>query len=93
MLRQRIAIGRPETYIDATHLRRWERRPYTKIAQYYGCEIEAIYFDIPVEICMERNRRRDRIVPDEAIAAMARALEPPMEAEGFTRILRIRELT
>lgn len=86
LLRQRIAIGRPETYIDATHLQRWERRPYIKIAQYYKCEIEAIFFDIPVEICIERNRRRDRIVPEEAIAAMARTLEPPTEEEGFARI-------
>jgi predicted kinase len=91
LVRQRIAIGRPFTYVDATHLTPWERRPYAKMAQRYGCELEALYFDVPVEVCLARNRLRQPMVPEEAIREMARALIPPTEAEGFSRVLRIPE--
>jgi len=89
LVRQRIAAGRPVTYVDATHLTRWERRPYVQLAERYGCKLEALYFDVPVEVCMRRNRRRRRIVPDEAIQRMARRLQPPTKAEGFTRIVKL----
>ncbi len=95
LVRQRIAADRPVTYVDATHLTRWERRPYVELAGRYGCTLEALYFDVPVEVCMRRNRRRNRIVPDEAIQKMARRLQPPTKAEGFARITRLpaRKLT
>ena len=89
LIRQRIAVGRSATYVDATHLTRWERRPYVQLARRYGCTLEALYFDVPVEICIHRNRKRRRIVPDEAIHEMARRLEPPAKQEGFARIRRI----
>jgi predicted kinase len=91
LIRQRIAVGRPATYVDATHLTRWERRPYIKLAQRYRCKLEALYFDVPVEVCIRRSGKRDRIVPDEAILAMARRLQPPTKLEGFARIVRIHE--
>ena len=89
LVRQRIAAGRPETYVDATHLARWERLPYIRLAQRQGCEIEALFFDVPVEVCIQRNQGRDRFVPDQAILDMARNLQPPTEAEGFSRVRRI----
>ena len=52
LLRQRLAIGRPVTYLDATHLTPRERRPYIRIAELYDCDIEAIFFDVPVEVCL-----------------------------------------
>jgi predicted kinase len=86
LLRHRLAIGRPVTYVDATHLTPEERRPYVQIARWYGCEIEAIYFDVPLDICQERNRGRNRIVPEEAMRTMAAKLVPPRAEEGFARI-------
>src|SRR5690348_16330853 len=64
LLRHRLAVGRPITYLDATHLTPAERKPYMQIALWYGCEIEAIFFDVPLESCMERNRGRARVVPE-----------------------------
>jgi predicted kinase len=89
LVRQRLAIGRPETYVDATHLTPWERRPYVKIAERYGCELEALYFDVPVEVCIERNRHRQPMVPAEAIREMASRMIPPAKEEGYTRVVRI----
>jgi predicted kinase len=86
---QRIAAGRSVTYVDATHLTPWEREPYVILAQRYGCTLEALFFDIPVEVCMARNQARDRVVPEEAIRKMALQMIPPALEEGFAKITRI----
>lgn len=91
LLRQRLAIHRPVTYIDATNLRPEERRPYLEIGDQFGCDVEAVYFDIPLEICRERNARRHRVVPEDAMEAMAVKLIAPSEAEGFTKVTVVRE--
>ncbi|PYT27186.1 MAG: hypothetical protein DMG58_20800 [Acidobacteria bacterium] len=90
LLRQRLAIGRAVTYLDATHLTPGERRPYIKIARQYGCDVEAVFFDVPLEICIARNRGRERVVPVEAMRKMAAKLVPPKEAEGFRRVTVMR---
>jgi len=90
LVRQRLAIGRLVTYVDATHLTPGERRPYVKIAQKYGCGIEALFFDVPLEVCLERNRGRARVVPESAVRAMAAKLVPPRAAEGFSRVTVVR---
>src|SRR5215472_11520474 len=71
ILEQRLTIGRPVTYIDATNLTPEERLPYIEIARAHGCEIEAIYFDAPLAVCLERNALRHRVVPPDAMAKMA----------------------
>jgi predicted kinase len=86
LLRHRLAMGRPETYVDATHLTPEERRPYIQIARWYGCEAEAVFFDVPLETCRERNRARNRVVPDETMLLMAAKLRPPSVEEGFARV-------
>jgi predicted kinase len=86
LLEQRLAIGRPVTYIDATNLTAEERRPYLEIGRAWGCDVEAVVFDVPVEICLDRNARRDRVVPGEALAKMAAKLAPPTAEEGFARV-------
>jgi predicted kinase len=89
LIRQRIAAGRPVTYVDATHLTRWERKPYAILAQRHGCRLEALFFDVPVEICIQRNQARERVVPEEAIRKMARQMIAPSREEGFAKITRI----
>ncbi len=90
LLRHRLGIGRPVSYVDATHLSAAERRPYAQIAAAYGCDLEAVWFDVPLEVCRERNRRRNRVVPEEALERMAARLEPPRAEEGFAKITVIR---
>ncbi len=89
LVRQRIAAGRPVTYVDATHLTKWERKPYIKIAQRYDCTLEALFFDVPVEVCVARNQERERVVPEAIIQKMAQQMVPPSKAEGFGEITRI----
>lgn len=86
LLRQRLELRRPVTYIDATNLTPWERRPYIRLAELYDARVEALFFDVPLEVCLERNRKRSRVVPEEAIYRMAQRLIPPKLEEGFTKI-------
>lgn len=90
LLRQRLAIGRPVSYLDATHLTPAERKPYVEIARRCGCEIEALFFDTPVEECVRRNSARDRVVPPDVIHTMFQKLRIPELSEGFNRINSIR---
>jgi predicted kinase len=86
LLRQRIELRRPVTYVDATNLTRRDRRPFIKLARERGCEIEALYFDIPLDICKARNAARTRAVPEHTLDLMAAKLAPPSVEEGFTRV-------
>ncbi len=92
LLRQRLATGREVTYIDATNLTRSERAGYIRMGDYYGAEVEAVFFDTPLDVCRERNARRLRVVPDEKLQAMALRLRPPIVEEGFTRVTVISAL-
>ena|ERR1051326_5966778 len=86
LLRQRLEIGRPVTYIDATNLTPQERAPYLGIGKSYGCAVEAVFFDVPLEVCRRRNAGRSRIVPEQALTNMAQKLVPPSLDEGFASI-------
>lgn len=86
LVRRRLELRRPVTYIDATNVTVWERRSYIKLAQLFGARVEAIFFDTPVEICKERNRRRDRVVPDWAIDNLAARLVAPTTDEGLDSV-------
>jgi predicted kinase len=90
LIRQRLVVGRPVTYVDATHLTRWERKPYIRLARRHGCGIEALFFDVPVEVCMARNQLRERVVPSQAILEMSRKMQAPTLEEGFDRVIRPR---
>ena len=91
LLRRRLALGRPVTYLDATHLTPRERRPYVKMGQIFGCSVEAVHFDVPLEVCRERNRRRGRMVPEDVLERMAAKLTPPTVEEGFSAVTVVRD--
>jgi predicted kinase len=91
LLRQRLALGRTVTYIDATNLTPQERSPYIGRGKSDGCEVEAMYFDLPLATCMERNARRHRVVPEDAMRKMAEKLQAPSLEEGFGRVEIIRD--
>ena len=82
LLEQRLAIGRPVTYVDATNLTPEERRPYLEMGRVWECEVEAVFFDVPLAVCLERNSRRHRVVPAEAMAKMAAKLVAADDRRG-----------
>lgn len=91
LLELRLRLGRKDNYVDATNLTRRERRPYFQIGRRFGCELHAIFFDVPLAVCKRRNRRRKRRVPEEVMERMAARLTPPTRAEGFRKITVVRQ--
>jgi len=89
LLRQRIRLGRPVSYVDATNLTREDRAPILQMARRFGCAAEALYFDVSLAICKERNRQRGRKVPEDVMDAMVARLVPPSVDEGFDKVTRI----
>jgi len=90
MLRARLLARRPWNYLDATNLSPHERRSWIKLAHDFGYEAHAVFFDVPPEVCIERNRRRERNVPEDAMQRMAGKLRPPKFEEGFAKITVVR---
>jgi len=90
LLRARLIAKMPWNYVDATNLSPHERRQWIKMARSFGYEVQAVFFDVPLEVCMERNRRRERTVSDETMQKMAERLRPPSFKEGFSKITVVR---
>src|SRR5262249_30228352 len=86
IVRKRLAAGRL-TVIDATNVQAEARRPLIALAREYHTLAAAIVFDLPEQLCQERNRGR----PDRNFGAhvirrqrqdMRRSLRG-LEREGF----------
>ena len=90
LLRARLIAKMPWNYVDATNLSPHERRQWIKMAKSFGYEVQAVFFDVPFEVCMERNSRRERNVNEESMRKMAERLRPPSFKEGFSKITVVR---
>ncbi|MEO6966282.1 MAG: AAA family ATPase [Acidobacteriaceae bacterium] len=90
LLRARLIAKMPWNYVDATNLSPHERRQWIKMARSFGYEVHAVFFDVPFEVCMERNMRRDYMVNEAAMRGMAERLRPPSFKEGFHKITVVR---
>jgi predicted kinase len=90
MLKARLIAKRPMNYVDATNLTPQERQHWIKLAKDYQYEVHAVFFDVPLEVCIERHERRDRVVPEDVMRRMAAKLKPPAFEEGFAKITVVR---
>jgi predicted kinase len=90
LLRARLIARMPWNYVDASNLAPHERRQWIKMARGFGYEVHAVFFDVPLEVCLERNRRRERQVKEDVIQRMAAKLKPPSFDEGFAKITVVR---
>ena len=90
MLKARLIARRPTNYVDATNLTPHERQNWVKLAKDFGYEAHAVFFDVPLELCIERHNRRDRIVPEDVMRKMSAKLKAPTFDEGFAKITVVR---
>ena len=90
LLRARLIARMPWNYVDATNLSPHERRQWIKMAKSFGYEVQAVFFDVPLEVCLDRNRKRDRPVGEDVMHKMAERLKPPAFDEGFSKITVVR---
>lgn len=87
-----LAAGRG-VLLDATNLRRSQRRGWLAAARKAGVPAYAIAcWDparTPVSELLRRNGERPQPVPADRLRAMAAAWEPPARAEGFAAVWTI----
>ncbi len=88
--RARLVAHMPWNYVDATNLSSGERKQWIQMARSFGYEVQAVFFDVPLQVCLERNRRRERVVPEDVMRRMAARLKAPTFEEGFGKIVVVR---
>jgi predicted kinase len=86
MLKARLIAKRPLNYVDATNLTPHERQSWIKLGHDYGYDVQAVFFDVPLEVCLERNHKRERVVADDVTRRMSAKLKAPTFEEGFSKI-------
>ena len=82
---KRLTLGRL-TVADATNLDRRDRRTVIKIARWFNFNAAIMVFNIPIEICLARNSKRARKVPEDALRRQFEMLESTLasvDREGF----------
>lgn len=74
--------------VDATHASKEHRVNAIEWINRLGAEVHAFYVNTPLEVCKERNKKRQRVVPDYVLEGMHAALakNPPSIEDGFERI-------
>ena len=86
-----VQQGKVAAIYDATNVRRRYRRQAITLCRSIGfTQVVALWLDTPLWLCLQRNRQRDRQVPDEAIYRMDRQLSgarPSLE-EGLNGLIR-----
>src|SRR6202158_792498 len=90
MLKARLVARRPMNYVDATNLTPHDRSSWIKLAKDYGYDVQGVFFDVPLAVCMERHQRRGRAVPEDIMRKMASKLKAPTFEEGFSKITVVR---
>jgi predicted kinase len=90
MLKARLIARRPMNYVDATNLTPHDRHSWIKLAKDYGYDVQGLFFDVPLEVCMERHQRRGRAIAEDVMRKMAGKLKPPTFEEGFSKITVVR---
>lgn len=90
MLKARLIARRPMSYVDATNLTPHDRQSWIKLAKDYGYDVHGVFFDVPLEVCLERHHRRNRAVSEDVMRRMAAKLKPPTFEEGFSKLTVVR---
>ena len=86
-----------DVYADATHLTQKSRSALFYQLKQRNClpsEVNAIYFKVPLKVCIERNEQRKgtkTYVPADQVEQMFVNYVPPSHYEGFTHIWEVNE--
>ncbi|MEN3333971.1 MAG: hypothetical protein V7641_3336 [Blastocatellia bacterium] len=94
IIEMRLRLGRL-TVADATNLKREDRRPLVKLARRANFNTAALVFNIPLDVCLARNARRERVVPADAIALQHDLLLETLSTisrEGFRYVWTLDEV-
>ena len=87
LVAEHLGAGR-SVVVDNTNPSPEERAALVALAQEAGAAVRAVWLDVPLETCLERNERRqgrDR-VPVQGVLGARKRFVPPTVAEGFERV-------
>jgi predicted kinase len=86
-----ILCDREDGYliIDATSINKKNRKEYIELAKKNKARIVAWVFERNRNILVERNKNRDRVVPEWVIDKMLTQYERPTTDEGFDEVIEI----
>ncbi len=78
--------------VDNTNPAAVDREPLIRLGKTMGATVVGYYFGSYVKECLERNRQRTgrEHVPDVAIFATLKKLQPPTYSEGFDKLYYVR---
>lgn len=87
------ALKKGESIVfDATFANEGQRKDFIKFTKDNGAEkVQGIYAEATLELAKERNRNRERIVPEHAIDRMYESFQqyPPTIEDGFDSLFTI----
>lgn len=85
-----------DIYVDATHINEASREKLLrKLKNLDGVNINAVVFDIPLEVCLERNAQRTgrSCVPETAIRNMYNNFRnPALDERKYDKIIEMGEV-
>ncbi len=85
----RFLDARRDIVVDATFAERRDRQPYIEPARVAGYRIVALCFEVPLSVCIERDKERQehgKSVGEEIVRRYVETLEPPSLDEGFDEV-------
>lgn len=80
---------------DATFAKDIQRKEFIDFARKSGADrVQGVFAAVPFEVANERNKLRNRVVPEHAIMRMDEMLKenPPIIEDGFDSVFDINEL-
>ncbi|MDD3652765.1 MAG: AAA family ATPase [Desulfotomaculaceae bacterium] len=87
-IERRLSLSR-FTVADSTALTRRARSELLRIGRKYGFNVTLLIFNIPEEVCLDRNAGRERRVIRQGIARMQKMLRHTLQvahSEGFDQV-------
>lgn len=82
VIRHELSRGH-QVVVDNTHILATHRAPYIELARELGKTTGCIFLALPLETCMERNRKRSRTIPEHVLADFHSQMEVPSPEEGL----------
>jgi predicted kinase len=91
LIEEALTAGR-DVVVDNTNLRAADRAPIIEAARRHGATVVGYFFEPDVAASRARNKKREgrARVPDVAIYAARKRLEPPTREEGFDVLIGVR---
>lgn len=88
-LKKSMEDGTDDIIWDNTTVVMKYRKPLIQMANDYGYNVVAVFFNVALDVAKARNVNRSRIVPEDVINRMFASLVPPLLSEGFTEIIKV----